>query len=132
VNQRVSGTPIDPDTPCPFFTSPGTGAQMLWHISTETWVHRVDVDLARGRDIPPLTSDAGVDELRAAAMWRNLLGSLAADGPPDTIDCAATDSGVTVGSETAQLAQLSAVLVLTLLCGSGTGTTVFSMVMAML
>jgi hypothetical protein len=66
------------------------GTDALAHLHRDLGAPCVDVGLARGRDIPPLTSDAGAHELRAAATWRNLLGSLAADVPPDAID-----SGVT-------------------------------------
>lgn len=86
----------DPTTPCPFFTGPADVATMLWHAAAESWVHRVDVELALGRDRPPLGPPAGLDELRWTAMFRRLLGMGAPDGPPATLDCIATDSHETV------------------------------------
>jgi hypothetical protein len=82
---------LDPATPCPFVTGPSTVATWLWHIAGETCIHRSDVEHALGLDVSRCGADAGVDLLQWSVLFRIMVASRRAGGPPATIRCEAID-----------------------------------------
>jgi hypothetical protein len=90
---------MDPTAPSAFFAGDALGADWLWHVAAETWVHRADVEHTLGVT-PDLGPEAGVDALDWSRYWRVWLSEQDGVEPPPAIRCQAIDShaDIVVGS----------------------------------
>ena len=88
----VAGS-LDPATRRPFVTGPADVATWCWHMASETWIHRADVEHTLHGTISRLDAGAGFDALEWSTMIRlRNAGGQQGERLPPTVRCQATDA----------------------------------------